>query len=94
MALDFDKPKIEITLLSALAVSVHNMNAECGKTDWAINTPYVFTRAQCNAGGAVTKTVNKVDGDTLYVGNFQGALDGVGRPLGLNMNPANIFTRF
>ena len=94
LEIDFDQPQLEITLLSALAVSEHNMLAECGKTDWAINTPYTFTRAQCNAGGSVTKTLNKIDGNTLYVGNFKGALDADGRPLSLNMNADSIFTRF
>lgn len=84
--IDFIQPELEITLRSALAVTEHNTQGVCGKKNWVINTAYTFTRAQCNAGSGTTKTINKIDGDTLYVGDFTNPadLDADGRPTKLN----------
>lgn len=90
VALDFEHPMIEITLRSPGAVSSHNRDTVCGKSDWVIDTPYRFARAACTSNPLLVRTINKVDGDLLYVGNFDGPKDPDGRPQTLNLTPANV----
>lgn len=92
--LDFEHPTVEITLRSALAVSDHNAAATCGKSDWVIDTPYKFPRAACTSNPLLVRTINKVDGNKLYVGNFKGPKDpATGRPQTLNLDPAQVGIR-
>jgi len=86
--LDFTIPTFEVTLRSAEAVADANTRVECGKADWVINTPYTLARAACTSTPALVKTINKVDGDLLYVGSEP--KDAQGRYSILNLNPARI----
>lgn len=93
--LNFKKPKIEITLWSPEAVYRHNSDSECGKKDWVIFQPSTFERAQCTANPVEVKTINKIVGDTLYVGDFgeNAPRDSEGRPENLDQRTHRISER-
>jgi len=88
--IDFNNPTLEITLHSSQAVADSNASKECGKSDWAINTPYTFPRSACTSNPSLVRTINKVEGDMLFVGNFQGEKDASGRPKTLNREPTRV----